>query len=96
MKQTSPTTVVVGMSDMGMAGSTRLVEHGASGVVRRSRRRRTGRGDAALAAGSQMSLAVDAGGPHPASGTKLTPRERAILALVAAGQTNAEIGQSLF
>lgn len=97
MKQTSPTTVVVGMSDMGMAGSTRLIEHGASGVVSKDLG-----GDelveviAALAGGSHVSSAVDAGGPHPASGTRLTPRERAILALVAAGQTNAEIGQSLF
>ncbi|MGA6160790.1 hypothetical protein ACPEIC_46655 [Stenotrophomonas sp. NPDC087984] len=84
------------MSDLGVNASAHTAEHGAAGVVAKN-----------LAAEELMGLlvrlardkSVTSRIEHPGSACAtplLTPHESAILALIAAGRTNAETGQSPF
>lgn len=96
IRRMSPNTTVVGMSDLGVNASAHTAEHGAAGAVAKN-----------LAAEELVGLlvrlardkSVTSRIEHPGSACAtplLTSHESAILALIAAGRTNADFGQSLF
>jgi DNA-binding NarL/FixJ family response regulator len=96
IRKASPATSVLAIAAP-RDSSDGLIEAGASGVIH------LGLGAEAIAqsvisvvSGSQFVIARDDEQPAAAPGGALTPRELSILALIAAGDTNAQIGESLF
>ncbi|WP_166459472.1 helix-turn-helix transcriptional regulator [Amycolatopsis pithecellobii] len=96
IRRVSPNTTVVGMSDLEVNASAQMTEHGAAGVVAKNL---TAEDLVGLLVSLSSDELVNPGIERPGSAGAtplLTPHETAILALIAAGRTNTEIGQSLF
>lgn len=97
LKLASPTSAVLVTSDYHHTSAETLIDQGASGVVEKDllpadfieRIRSLDRRGSGGAETEPESAA-------PLPGLTLSSRERAVLSLVAAGQTNAEIGKALF
>jgi signal transduction histidine kinase/DNA-binding NarL/FixJ family response regulator len=95
IKTALPSCAVLVLADYETGREAELVERGASGVVHRSVS-----GDEltesvrAVARGAKMASFTGAADEHGGAG--LTARERAVLTLMSAGRTNAEIGATLF
>jgi signal transduction histidine kinase/DNA-binding NarL/FixJ family response regulator len=97
IKLASPTTSIIGMSDVHTNVVQRLTEHGVSGVIAKHL---AGPGlieaIRAVAEGARVENGFAQPGYSPVARYQLSSRERAILALIATGQTNAEIAATLF
>lgn len=97
LRSHAPEPVVVFISDFDSELEDELLAAGASGLVRPSiEAAELHQAVRAVAEGARfVGAEVETESPST-SRKKLSPRERSILALVAGGQTNAQIGQSLF
>jgi signal transduction histidine kinase/DNA-binding NarL/FixJ family response regulator len=95
IKRTLPSCAVLVLADYETGRESELVEHGAGGVVHRSV---TGEEltESVRAVARGAKVTSFASGTAEAGGFGLSPRERAVLTLMSAGRTNAEIGAALF
>ncbi|HET8672888.1 MAG TPA: GAF domain-containing protein [Thermoleophilaceae bacterium] len=95
LKEAIPDCALLVLSDYETGREAEIIEAGASGVVPK-----TVTGDElteavrAVARGAKVTSFPTSGGEQ--GGVGLTSRERAVLALMTAGRTNAEIGATLF
>ena len=96
IRAASPATSVLAIAGAGES-SEQLIAAGSSGVIHRGLEADAiAQSVISVAGGSQIVIARD---DEPSAGEPvglLTPRELSILALIAAGDTNAQIGDSLF
>jgi len=95
VKTALPSCSVLVLADYETGREAELAERGASGVVHRSV---TGEEltEAVRAVARGAKVASFASAPGDAGGAGLSARERAVLTLMSAGRTNAEIGAELF
>ena len=95
IRRSSPTTAVVAISDFEHDQAARILEIGTAGIIAKSLAAdQLVRAIREAARGREVSRATRLEALRPMQ--SLTARERAVLALLAAGQTNTEIGKSLF
>jgi len=95
IKSSLPSCAVLVLADYETGRESELVERGASGVVHRSvSGEELTESVRAVARGAKVASFAGAAGEQ--SGAGLTARERAVLTLLSAGRTNAEIGTTLF
>ena len=95
IKSSLPSCAVLVLADYETGRESELVERGASGVVHRSvSGEELTESVRAVARGATVASFAGAAGEQ--SGAGLTARERAVLTLLSAGRTNAEIGTTLF
>ena len=96
IRSASPGTSVVAMAGAGDS-SEQLIAAGSSGVIHRGLEADAiAQSVISVAGGTQIVIARDDELSAAESGGLLTSRELSILSLIAAGDTNAEIGETLF
>jgi signal transduction histidine kinase/DNA-binding NarL/FixJ family response regulator len=97
VRKESPSSAVLVMSELGAGGDTEIVQAGANGIIHPPiDEARFAVAVRAVAEGTRVVAGSERKASDADASEGLSERERSVLALVAAGQTNAQIGRKLY